>query len=91
MRQGFFDKQRRDEKQRVFEKSEPTLCLGLRFIAGDHLHVAELLRRDVGPQHKARGMLLGVLDALGIQPHLGLHLPRVAWIGVAAVGRPFLP
>jgi hypothetical protein len=63
---GFFHKQRRDKQQWVFEKSEPTLCLGLRFVAGDHLRIAELLRLDVGPQHTARGMWLGVLDALGI-------------------------
>ena len=72
---GFLNKQGRHKKQGVFETAEPTLCLGLRFVPGDDLGIAELLRRHIAPQHKTRMILLGLLEAFGIGAHMRLTLP----------------
>ena len=91
MRRGFFHKQRRDKKQRVLEKTEPALRLGLGLIAGDDFDITELLAWNVAPDHIARPQLLGVIDALGIRQHLGFNLPLGGLDWGARGGAAFVP
>ena len=45
----FFQKQRRDKEQRVFEKPEASLGLGLVLVCPNHLRIAQLARLNSGP------------------------------------------
>ena len=63
------------EKQGVFEKAEPALCLGLSLVPGNDLGIAELLGLNIASEHKTRVILLGVLDAFDVGSHTGVELP----------------
>src|SRR5262245_12281210 len=91
----FFQKQRRDKEQRVFEQPEAALGLGLALVGLNHLRIAQLARLNIGPEHKAGVVLRAVLNRLLIGPNLDLNLPvnrrhrggapRPAWASVVGV------
>ena len=75
IRLGFFDKQRRDKKQRIFEKPQAPFNLSLAFIGGDDLGIAQLAYVHIGPKHEASLDLLVVLNRVVIRTDLGLDWP----------------
>ena len=58
---GFFDQQRRDKQQRIFEKPKAPFNLRLTFVGGNDLGMAPLARVDIGPKDQAGFDWLGVL------------------------------
>jgi hypothetical protein len=72
---GFFDKQRRDKKQRIFEQPKAPLNLRLPCVGGNDLGIAQLGSVDMGPQYKAGLDLLVVLNRRVIRMDLGRDLP----------------
>jgi hypothetical protein len=78
---GFFDKERGDKKQRVFEKPTAAFDVRLPFVGGDALRIAELPSGDIGAQDQAGLCLRGLLSGGLIRMDLRLDLPRarLAW------------
>ena len=86
---GFFDEQRRDKKQGVFEKSEPALDASLGFIGSDHLRIAHVAGLNIGANDKTGALLLVGLNDLLSGSDLGVNLPLNRLEGTRGGGPPF--
>ena len=78
---GFFDKERGDKKQRVFQKPKAPFDVRLPFVGGDDLRIAELPSVDIGAQDKAGLRVLVLLYSVVIRMNLRLDVPfaSLAW------------
>jgi hypothetical protein len=71
----FFDKQRRDKKQRVFEQAKAPFNPGLTFVGRHDGSIAQLAGVDIGAEHNTGLELLPVPNRLLSGPHVRLNLP----------------
>jgi hypothetical protein len=84
-----FDKQRRDAKQRLFEK-EPPPCTGrLALVGGDHRGITQRAGVALGTKYIAGFGLLVLHNRFVLHQDVGLDLPLNAFEGRARRGAPF--
>src|SRR5215510_6143103 len=73
---GFWDNQRRDKKEWVFEKPKTPCNVSLALGGSDHLGVVSLAGVDIGAQDIAGLGLLGLLNQCVLRMDVALDVPR---------------
>jgi hypothetical protein len=86
---GFFDQQRRDEKQRGCEKPQAPCNVRLACVGGDHLGIAHLPDVPIGAKDSAGLGLLGRLHRCVGCLGVALDVPRAGLEGRARGGTAF--